>query len=208
VAIKKKAVKSKPAAKKSAKAKPAAKKTKIKKPVKKAVVKKAVAKKTVKKVARKAVVKKAVKKIAKKPVVKKVVKPAAKKVVVKKTTVKPVSNEVLGFPEKLRDAALQVLDDRKAEDLVMIDLRGKSAIADYMILATGRSARQAAAMADYLREAFEKMGVKNVKIEGLPQGDWVLVDTGDIIVHLFRPEVRSYYAIDELWAPKRATRRK
>lgn len=166
---------------------------------KKTVKAKTKAKKTVKKTKTAKPVKKAAKKVVKKVV---------KKIAAKKTTPKKAVKEALGFPEKLRDIALKVLDNRKAEDIVMIDLRGKSAIADYMILATGRSSRQTVAMADYLREEFEKLGAKNLKLEGIPQGDWVLVDTGDIIVHLFRPEVRSYYAIDDLWGPKRASRRR
>lgn len=173
-----------------------------KKPAKAKTVKKATTAKTS---AKKPSTKKA------KPAVKKA-KPAAKqaKSAAKKSarsTVKK-TKESRGFPEKQLDAALKILDSRKAEDVVMIDLRGKSSLADYMLLATGRSSRQAIAMADYLRVEFEKMGVRNIKIEGMPQGDWVLLDTGDIVVHLFRPEVRAYYAIDDLWSGKRTARRK
>jgi ribosome-associated protein len=104
-----------------------------------------------------------------------------------------------GVPEQLRDAALKILDERQAEAIVTADLRGKSAMADYAIAAAGKSGRQLAAIAHYLREGFEKAGVKRVRVEGLPQGDWVLIDAGDVIVHLFRPEVRRYYNIEDIW---------
>lgn len=103
----------------------------------------------------------------------------------------------------MRDAAMKVLDDRKAEDIVAVDARGRSAMADYVIIATGRSSRQLAATADYLRDAFLKNGCRRVRVEGLPQGDWVLVDAGDVIVHLFRPEVRRYYGIEDVWNKSR-----
>jgi ribosome-associated protein len=107
------------------------------------------------------------------------------------------------MPEKLRDAALAVLDERKAENITLIDLRGQNPLTDYMIIASGSSARQLAALADYLLQAFTKLGHKRTKIEGLPQGDWVLVDAGDVLIHLFRPEVRSYYDLEELWDTKK-----
>jgi ribosome-associated protein len=102
------------------------------------------------------------------------------------------------------------LDDDKAEDIVSIDLRGKSSIADYMVIATGRSSRQLVAMAQHLDEKLNKLGVKNVAVEGKTQGDWVLLDGGDIVVHLFRPEVRDFYNLEKMWAadmpePERVT---
>jgi len=103
-------------------------------------------------------------------------------------------------PQKLRDAILASLDDDKAEEVVTIDLQGRTAIADYMVIATGRSTRQVGAMADHLREKLEKAGV-GVRVEGLTQADWVLVDAGDVIVHLFRPEVRAFYQLEKMWAP-------
>ncbi|HZH26586.1 MAG TPA: ribosome silencing factor [Azospirillaceae bacterium] len=103
-------------------------------------------------------------------------------------------------PQKLRDVILASLDDDKAEEIVTIDLQGRTAIADYMVIATGRSTRQVAAMADHLREKLEKAGL-GVRIEGLTQADWVLVDAGDVIVHLFRPEVRAFYQLEKMWAP-------
>lgn len=102
------------------------------------------------------------------------------------------------------------LDDDKAENIVSIDLRGKSSIADYMVIATGRSSRQLAAMAQHLDEKLHKLGVKGVAVEGKTQGDWVLLDGGDIVVHLFRPEVREFYNLEKMWGaelpePERVT---
>jgi ribosome-associated protein len=91
------------------------------------------------------------------------------------------------------------LDDDKAEDIISIDLAGKSSIADYMVIATGRSNRQLNAMAQHLDEKLTKLGVKKVSIEGLTQGEWVLLDGGDVIVHLFKPEVRSFYNLEKMW---------
>ena len=91
------------------------------------------------------------------------------------------------------------LDDDKAEDIVAIDLRGKSTIADYMVIATGRNSRQLAAMASHLDEKLTKAGVARVSVEGKNQGDWVLLDGGNVVVHLFRPEVRTFYALEKMW---------
>jgi ribosome-associated protein len=91
------------------------------------------------------------------------------------------------------------LDDDKAEDIISIDLAGKSSIADYMVIATGRSARQLHAMAQHLDEKLTKRGVKKVSIEGLTQGEWVLLDGGDVVVHLFKPDVRSFYNLEKMW---------
>jgi ribosome-associated protein len=102
------------------------------------------------------------------------------------------------------------LDDDKAEDIVAIDLRGKSTIADYMVIATGRNSRQLAAMASHLDEKLTKAGVARVSVEGKNQGDWVLLDGGNVVVHLFRPEVRTFYALEKMWgaempSPERLT---
>lgn len=102
------------------------------------------------------------------------------------------------------------LDDDKAENIVAIDLRGKSTIADYMVIATGRNSRQLAAMATHLDEKLTKAGVGRVSVEGKNQGDWVLLDGGDVVVHLFRPEVRTFYALEKMWgaempSPERLT---
>jgi ribosome-associated protein len=92
----------------------------------------------------------------------------------------------------------KTLDDHKAEDVVVIDLTGKSSIADTMVIATGRSQRQVIALAEHLREALDPV-TRRLSIEGLPQADWVLVDTGDVIVHVFRPEVRAFYNLEKMW---------
>lgn len=91
------------------------------------------------------------------------------------------------------------LDADKAEQIVKIDLAGKSSIADYMVIASGSNARQLAAMADHLVDKLKSRGQKNVPIEGKSQGDWVLVDAGDVIVHLFQPDARKHYALEKMW---------
>ncbi len=91
------------------------------------------------------------------------------------------------------------LDDNKAEDVVVIELAGRSTIADFMVVATGRSSRQVGTMAEHLREKLKAAGVKGISVEGAARGDWVLIDGGDIIVHLFRPEVRAFYALEKMW---------
>ncbi len=102
-------------------------------------------------------------------------------------------------PQSIGDVILASLDDDKAENTVVIDLAGKTAIADTMIIASGRSARQVGAMADHLRDRLEAVGVGPVRIEGRAGADWVLIDAGDVIVHLFRPEVRAFYNIEKMW---------
>jgi ribosome-associated protein len=101
------------------------------------------------------------------------------------------------------DAAAQLvltsLEDDKAEEIVTIDIRGKSSLADILVVASGRSARHVGALADHVMRKLKDVGFKDVKVEGLPQADWVLVDAGDIVVHLFRPEVRSFYHIEKIW---------
>ncbi len=94
---------------------------------------------------------------------------------------------------------LESLDDDQAQDLVTIDLEGKSSIADFMVIASGRSTRQVAAMAQKLGEKLKQNGFGNPRIEGLPAADWVLVDAGGVIVHLFRPEVRTFYNLERMW---------
>jgi ribosome-associated protein len=92
------------------------------------------------------------------------------------------------------------LDDDKAEDIVVIDLAGKTEIADFMVIANGRSQRQVGTMADHLQRKMKKGGLKSVTAEGLSNCDWVLIDGGDVIVHLFRPEVRDFYSLEKIWA--------
>ena len=93
------------------------------------------------------------------------------------------------------------MDADKGEDIKIIDLQSQSALADYMIVATGTSSRHIAALASKLKDRLEARGVKGIKIEGLAQSDWVAIDTGDIIVHLFREEVREFYNIEKMWMP-------
>ena len=103
-------------------------------------------------------------------------------------------------PGSLHALVLQSLDDDQAQEVVSIPLAGKSAIADHMIIASGRSNRQVAAIAEKLAERIKHAGFGTARIEGLPAADWVLVDAGDVICHVFRPEVRSFYNLERMWA--------
>jgi len=103
-------------------------------------------------------------------------------------------------PGSLHALVLQSLDDDQAQDIVSIPLEGKTAIADHMVIASGRSTRQVAAMAQKLAERIKHGGFGIARIEGLPAADWVLIDAGDVVVHLFRPEVRSFYNLERMWA--------
>lgn len=180
-------------------AKPAAKKTT------KAAPTKTTAKKAAPKTSKTTTVKTPAKASAKKPAVKTVAKTAAKKTPAKKTAAKTPtktttkSNPVMEAIKGMARAVEKALDMNKAKDIVAVDLTRKSALADFMIVASGNNSRQVAALARYAEEALLKAGSKRCKIEGLPQGDWVIVDSGDIIVHLFRPEVREFYQIERLW---------
>jgi ribosome-associated protein len=111
----------------------------------------------------------------------------------------PVSKVRLDAEETLR-LVLAGLDDMKAEDTLTIDLRGKSSIGDYMVVTSGRSNRHVGAVADHLLEDLGKSGVPGVRVEGMPHCDWVLIDAGDVIVHVFRPEVRGFYNLEKMWA--------
>jgi ribosome-associated protein len=102
--------------------------------------------------------------------------------------------------EKLHRLVLQSLDDDQAVEVVSIPLEGKSNIADHMVIASGRSTRQVASMATKLAEKIKQTFGKSVRIEGLPVADWVLIDADDVIVHLFRPEVRNFYNLERMWA--------
>ena len=104
-----------------------------------------------------------------------------------------VADELVGL-------VVSSLDDDKGEDIKVIDLRGRSSMADFMVIASGNSARQVAAMAEHLSAKLKARHLR-VAVEGLPQADWVLLDAGDIIVHLFRPEVRTFYNLEKMWAP-------
>jgi ribosome-associated protein len=98
---------------------------------------------------------------------------------------------------------LACLEGMKAEDTVTIDLIGKTSIADAMVVTSGRSNRQVGAIADHLRDDLAEAGVRNLRVEGMPHCDWVLIDAGDVIVHVFRPEVRAFYDLEKMWARPR-----
>ena len=100
---------------------------------------------------------------------------------------------------RLHELVLKSLDDDQAVETVSIPLAGKSSIADYMVIASGRSTRQVASMATKLADKIKTETGRAVRIEGLPTADWVLIDAGDIIIHLFRPEVRSFYNLERMW---------
>ena len=101
--------------------------------------------------------------------------------------------------EAALQTALESLENSKAEDIVSIDIQGKSSLADYMVVASGRSHRHVAAVADHLIKALKEASHGNARVEGLSGADWVLIDSGDIIVHVFRPEVREFYNIEKMW---------
>lgn len=108
--------------------------------------------------------------------------------------------------EALLAVILETLDDMKAEDVVQIDLRGKTAIGDFMVICSGRSSRQVAAISEKLVDVLKAdLGILS-KVEGKETGDWVLIDTGDVIVHVFRPEVREFYQLEKMWLPAGASR--
>ena len=102
--------------------------------------------------------------------------------------------------EALHDLVLRSLDDDQAQDVVSIPLTGKANIADHMVIASGRSTRQVASMAVKLADKIKERFGTNVRIEGLPAADWVLIDADDVIVHIFRPEVRNFYNLERMWA--------
>lgn len=117
-----------------------------------------------------------------------------------KRVVKKATPKTRGTPESLRDLIEKSLDDDKADDIISYDLVGRTSLTDYMIIASGKSARQVMAMATHLRDKLSDLG-KKPHLEGMEQGDWVLVDVGDVIVHLFRPEVRAFYQLEQIWSP-------
>jgi ribosome-associated protein len=97
------------------------------------------------------------------------------------------------------ETVLASLDDSKAEDIVSIDIRRKSSLGDFMVVASGRSHRHVAAAAEHLLQALKDEGLGQARVEGLPSADWVLIDAGDVIVHIFRPEIREFYNIEKMW---------
>ncbi len=112
----------------------------------------------------------------------------------------PLSGDDQGPIGALEDLILARLDEDKAQDIVLIDLKGKSPVADALVVASGRSQRHVGAMADHLLRTLKDAGYGKCRVEGLPHADWVLIDTGDVIVHLFRPEVRAFYNIEKIWS--------
>lgn len=129
----------------------------------------------------------------KSPAKKSTVKSKAKKASSRKTSPKKVKK-----PE-LIDIILECLDDAKAENTNAIDIRGKSSLSDYMVVTSGRSHRHVGAVADQLSTALRDAGMAKPRIEGMPHCDWVLVDASDVIVHIFRPEVREFYNLEKFW---------
>ena len=99
---------------------------------------------------------------------------------------------------------LACLENAKAEDTVTLDLSGKTSIGDYMVVTCGRSQRHVGAIADHVVKDLKAAGLQGVRVEGMPQCDWVLIDAGDVIVHVFRPEVRAFYNLEKMWSGGRA----
>ena len=110
--------------------------------------------------------------------------------------------------DKTLNMVLSRLDDMKAEETVTIDLRGKSAFSDYMIVTTGRANRHVGAIAENVMKGLSEAGIKGVHVEGLQNSDWVLIDSGDVIVHVFRPEVREFYNLEKMWTTNSQATRK
>ena len=138
---------------------------------------------------------------AKKLAVAKIKKPVLKKTAAKKT--KPAAGGGLSpgqsAVDKLHQLILKSLDDDKAEEVVSIPLAGKSSVADYIVVASGRSSRQVSAIADHLMQRINEATGRKARVEGKGVGDWVLIDSGDIVVHIFRPEIRGFYKLEKMW---------
>ena len=110
----------------------------------------------------------------------------------------------LAEASKLHALVMQSLDDDQAQEVVSIPLAGKSNIADFMVIASGRSTRQVSSMADKLVERLKHDFGRTARVEGKDTGDWVLIDTGDVVVHIFRPEVREFYQLEKMWQPAKS----
>lgn len=117
----------------------------------------------------------------------------------KKSTAKQTQKAAIAAINSVLETVMTCLDDSKAEEITTIDIQDKSALADYMVIASGRSNRHVSAVADHLLRELKSTGHKSIKVEGLQNADWVLIDIGDIVVHLFRPEVREFYALEKMW---------
>lgn len=133
------------------------------------------------------------------------VKPKAARTKAAAKTDAVASTPASADPLELARLVAQQLDDDKAENILTIPLAGKSPMADAMIVASGRSARHVAAIADHVSRKLKEAGVGQVRVEGLPNADWVLIDAGDVIVHIFRPEVREFYNLERIWSSDVAT---
>lgn len=120
--------------------------------------------------------------------------PHGRNLITKKTTLPKLS------PTQIEKLVLKTLDTNKAEKIVSIDLSGKSDIADRMVIASGMSARHVGSLADYLVTALKHAGYESVPTEGRESGDWVLVDAGDVIVHIFKPDTREHYNLEKMWS--------
>ena len=116
----------------------------------------------------------------------------------KTETIEPNAAATTALP--MIDVVLKSLDDAKAEQTVAIDITGKSSLSDHMVVTSGRSNRHVSAVADQVVKALREHGFGKPRVEGLPHADWVLVDGGDVIVHIFRPEVREFYNLEKMWA--------
>ena len=114
---------------------------------------------------------------------------------------------IRAHPAHLLNVVLDTLDAAKAEDVVCIDLKGKTSIGDHMVLASGRSQRHVGAVADHIVRKLKDEGFGRARVEGQPQCDWVLIDAGDVIVHVFRPEVREFYNLEKMWSADRPMER-
>jgi ribosome-associated protein len=161
--------------------------------------KSAPAKKPVKAASTKPVKKTTAKKASAKPAAAKSKKSVPVKAAAKKTAAPKLS------PAQTATAALckkiaGVLDSNKAEEITTLNLRDKCSFADYMIVASGRAPRHVSALADYVADMLKKTGIPPLSVEGKESGDWVLIDAGDIVVHIFRPEVRQFYNIEKMWS--------
>lgn len=126
---------------------------------------------------------------------------------VDKAHLSPQSDESGGRSDGLLTTILKILDDAKAEETVTIDLVGKTSLADAMIVTTGRSNRHVSAIADQVIEQLNAAGRGDLRVEGQPHCDWVLIDAGDVILHVFRPEVRSFYNLEKMWGSDRPAER-
>lgn len=117
-----------------------------------------------------------------------------------------LSEKELLDPQELRDLAVAVLEDAKAQDIQVIDLSERSSFADYMVIASGTSSRQVKAMADRLVQRVKSLGTKPLGVEGAEDAQWVLVDLADVVVHVMQPQTRAFYNLEKLWAAPPATR--